>query len=62
MIEESGANKLLFITDFWTSAKQSADTEFEQGKLIIDTAATTGKIEHAVFISVADAEKFPQVK
>jgi len=59
MIDESGANKLLFYTDFWTAAGGNADTEFEQGKLIIDTTVSSGRIEHAVFISVADAECWP---
>ena len=38
-LEESGANKLYFITDFWTAAGKNADTEVEHGKVpeILDT-------------------------
>mmetsp|Transcript_27198 Transcript_27198/g.54398 ORF Transcript_27198/g.54398 Transcript_27198/m.54398 type:complete len:308 (-) Transcript_27198:173-1096(-) len=58
-LDESGAKKLLFLTDFFLAAKKDAKLEEKQGKDMID-AAVAANIEHAVFISVADAETFPK--
>lgn len=57
-LQESGAKRLLFITDFFKAGKMSAEAEYEQGVHAVDSAKAAGCI-HTIFISVADAEKFP---
>lgn len=59
-LDETGATKLLLITDFWTAAGKDEDKEFEHGKMMIDAAARSEKVDHVVFVSVADAEQFPK--
>ena len=58
-LQKSGAKKLLFLTDFFLAAKKKAEVELEHGKHAIDSAKAAG-VEHTIFISVADCEKFPQ--
>ena len=58
-LEESGAKRLLFITDFFKAGKSSAEAEYQQGVHAVDAAKAAG-CTHTVFISVADCEKFPQ--
>ena len=58
-LQESGAKKLLFITDFFKAGKNSAEAEYQQGVHAVDSAKAAG-CSHVIFISVADCEKFPQ--
>ena len=58
-LEESGAKKLLFITDFFKAGKSNAEAEYQQGVHAVDSAKAAG-CSHVIFISVADCEKFPQ--
>ena len=58
-LQVSGAKLLLFITDFFKAAKNNADTEEAHGKHAVDAAKAAG-IQHTIFVSVADAEKFPR--
>jgi uncharacterized protein YbjT (DUF2867 family) len=58
-LQESGAKKLLFITDFFKAGKNSAEAEYQQGVHAVDSAKAAG-CTHTIFISVADCEKFPQ--
>lgn len=57
-LQESGATRLLFITDFFKAAKMNAEAEYQQGVHAVDAAVNAG-CTHTIFISVADAEKFP---
>lgn len=57
-LAESGAKRLLFITDFFKAAKQKAQVEFEHGKHAVDAAKAAG-VAHTIFISVNDAGKWP---
>jgi len=59
-LSESGAKKVLMITDYFLAAKNSTDREFEQGKTMIE-AAKAAQVEHLIFISVVDADRFPLV-
>lgn len=54
-IAESGATKLVFLTDYVLAAKASVARETEQGKMMVDAAKAAG-ISHAVFLSLADAQ------
>ena len=58
-LQVSGAKLLLFITDFFKAAKNNADTEEAHGKHAVDAAKAAG-VQHTIFVSVADAEKFPR--
>jgi len=57
-LDECGAKKLFFITDFFLAAGKNADREFEQGKQQVDAAKAAG-VEHTVFMSVDTCEEFP---
>ena len=57
-LAESGAKRLLFITDFFRAAKNKAEVEFEHGKHAVDAAKAAGVV-HTIFISVNDADKWP---
>lgn len=56
-LSETGAKKLFSITDYFGAAKSTATTEIAHGKNSID-AAKAAKVEHLIFVSVADAELF----
>ena len=56
-IAESGATKLVFLTDYVLAANSSAARETEQGKMMVDAAKAAG-ISHAIFLSIADAQFF----
>ena len=56
-LKETGATRLFSITDYFGAAKSNPDTEILHGKHAID-AAKSFKIEHFIFVSVADAELF----
>lgn len=58
-LQESGASKLLFITDFFKAGKNSSEAEYQQGVHAVQAAKAAG-CTHIIFISVADCEKFPQ--
>jgi len=57
VLSETGIKKLFAITDYFGAAKSNSDTEISHGKNAID-AAKAAKIEHLIFVSVADAELF----
>ena len=57
-LAESGAKRLLFITDFFHAAKNKVEVEVQHGKHAVDAAKAAGVV-HTIFISVADAEKWP---
>jgi uncharacterized protein YbjT (DUF2867 family) len=54
-LQESGANQMVFNTDFFGAAKSKMALEEEQGKIIIDAAKASG-VAFTVFISACDAE------
>lgn len=56
---QSGARKVFVITDYFGAARKSADLEFQQGRDAID-AAKAARVDHLVFMSVADAESFDE--
>lgn len=56
-IRETGVKKLFAITDYFGAAKSQTETEISHGRNAID-AAKAAKIEHFIFVSVADAEGF----
>lgn len=56
-LAETGVKKLFAITDFFGAAKSESEAEISHGKNAID-AAKAAKIEHLIFVSVADAECF----
>ena len=58
-LQESGAKKLLFITDYFQAAKSSVEAEYQQGVHAVESAKAAG-CTHTIFISVADADKFPK--
>ena len=61
-IKESGATKLVFLTDYVLAAKENPKLEAEQGKMMVDAAKAAG-VEHAIFLSIADAQLFgPKAK
>ena len=55
--EESGAKKVFVLTDYFSAAKKNSSLEVTQGKTAFDAAKKAG-VDHIVFMSVADAEKF----
>lgn len=54
---ESQAKKVFVITDYFGAAGRSIDREVLQGKHAIDAAKAAG-VDHLIFMSVADAERF----
>ena len=56
-LTESGAKKIVSITDYFLAAKSKPEVEIEQGKNAIDAAKAAG-VEHFIFISVVDGELF----
>lgn len=63
-LRESGASVLVFLTDFFLAAGHKAGVEAAQGCMMVDAAKAAG-IQHAIFLSVGDADLFdarPQVK
>jgi len=54
---ETQAKKLFVITDYFRAAGRSIHREVVQGKHAIDAAKAAG-VDHLVFMSVADAERF----
>ena len=56
---QSGAKKVFIITDYFGAAKSNKDLEVQQGKDAIDAAKAAG-VDHAIFMSVADAELFDE--
>lgn len=57
-LAESGAKRVVVITDYWSAAGRSAAREIEQGKTAFAAAKAAG-VEHLVFMSVAEGEGFP---
>lgn len=55
--QETGAKKVFVITDYFRAAKSNADSEYRQGKDAVD-AAKAARIDHLIFMSVADAQFF----
>lgn len=56
-LTETGIKKLFSITDYFGAADSNPEKEIAHGKNAID-AAKAVKIEHFIFVSVADAELF----
>lgn len=56
-LKESGATLVFAITDYFGAAKSKPAVEIQHGKNAID-AAKSAKVEHFIFVSVADAEYF----
>lgn len=54
---QSQAKKVFVLTDYFRAAKKSVDLEVAQGKAAIDAAKAAG-VDHIIFMSVADAERF----
>jgi len=54
---ETGAKKVFAITDFFKAANKSVQVESQHGSTAIAAAKASG-VEHFIFMSVADAEKF----
>lgn len=57
-LAETGAKKMIFITDYFLAARKSVEREYEHGKHAVDAAKRAG-VTHAIFVSVADGERFP---
>lgn len=57
--KETGAKKAFVITDYFRAAKSNAELEFQQGRDAIDAAKAAG-VDHLIFMSVADAERFDE--
>jgi len=57
-LAKTGAKKVFAITDYFGAAKSDSATEIQHGKNAID-AAKAAAVEHFVFVSVADANLFP---
>ncbi len=55
--QETGAKKVFVITDYFGAAKSNADSEYRHGKDAVD-AAKAARIDHLIFMSVADAQFF----
>lgn len=55
---ESGAKRVVVITDFFKAAARCVACEIEQGRAAFDAAQAAG-VEHLVFMSAIDADKFP---
>jgi uncharacterized protein YbjT (DUF2867 family) len=56
-LKETGAQKVIFTVDFFGAAKSSARTEAEHGRAIVAALQANGGVKHAIFVSVADADK-----
>ena len=56
-IEQTGAKKILAITDYFGAAQSNSAVEIEHGKIAIDVAKEKG-VDHFIFVSVVDAEYF----
>lgn len=56
-LAETGAKKVFSITDYFGAAKSKAEIEIQHGKNAIDAAKTAG-VDHFIFVSVVDAERF----
>jgi uncharacterized protein YbjT (DUF2867 family) len=56
-LAETGAKKVFAITDYFGAAKSRPEIEIQHGKNAVD-AAKAAKVEHFIFVSVADAERF----
>lgn len=54
---QSQAKKAFVLTDYFRAARTSVDLEVAQGKRAIDAAKEAG-VDHLIFMSVADAERF----
>ena len=54
---ETGAKKVFVITDYFLAASKSVDREVAQGRIAIEAARQAG-VDHLLFMSVADAERF----
>jgi uncharacterized protein YbjT (DUF2867 family) len=55
--KETGAKMVFSITDYFGAAKSKPEIEIQHGKNAID-AAKAAKVDHFIFVSVADAERF----
>jgi uncharacterized protein YbjT (DUF2867 family) len=58
-LRETGAQKVVFTVDFFGAAKSSAATEAAHGRAIVAALQANGGVKHAIFVSVADADKAP---
>jgi len=56
-LRESGASVLVFLTDFFLAAGHKAGVEAAQGCMMVDAAKAAG-IQHAIYLSVGDADLF----
>jgi uncharacterized protein YbjT (DUF2867 family) len=56
-LRETQASKVFVITDYFRAAGRSVQREIEQGRQAIDAAKAAG-VDHLIFMSVADAERF----
>lgn len=56
-LKDTGARKVFAITDYFGAAKSKPDIEIQYGKNAVD-AAKAAKVDHFIFVSVADAEHF----
>jgi uncharacterized protein YbjT (DUF2867 family) len=54
---ETGATMVFSITDYFGAAKSKPEIEIQHGKNAIDSAKAA-KVDHFIFVSVADAERF----
>ncbi len=54
---QSQAKKVFVLTDYFRAAGKSVDREVLQGKHAFDAAKAAG-VDHLIFMSVADAERF----
>jgi uncharacterized protein YbjT (DUF2867 family) len=54
---ETQARKVFVLTDYFRAAKKSISREVTQGQSAIDAAREAG-VDHIIFMSVADAERF----
>lgn len=57
VLAETGAKKILSITDYFGAAKSKPEVEIQHGKNAIDAAKAAG-VDHFIFVSVVDAEHF----
>jgi uncharacterized protein YbjT (DUF2867 family) len=56
-LKDTGAKMVFAITDYFGAAKSRPEIEIQHGRNAID-AAKSAKVEHFIFVSVADAEHF----
>jgi uncharacterized protein YbjT (DUF2867 family) len=54
---ETQARKVFVLTDYFLAAKKSVDQEVAQGMAAMEAARQAG-VDHLIFMSVADAERF----